>query len=152
MDNHVLSRHIPAHPNVNYVEQHLPTGSQNYCILYWIWLITNTLNLIIVSCYLSLLFPFFKCVCSFLFVFIITYCMKSEGAGEWELRRSVLAEEHDSVMSLLPREDEEEEEASGKIMHCLSQARTQREAPNLLSLYEKNSKATRRYWAARCIS
>lgn len=28
----------------------------------------------------------------------------------------------------------------------------QREAQNLLSLYEKNSKTTRRYWAARCIS
>lgn len=36
-----------------------------------------------------------------------------------------------------------------KTRDSLSQARA---AQNLLSLYEKNSKTTRRYWAARCIS
>lgn len=34
----------------------------------------------------------------------------------------------------------------------LSQPGAAREAQNLLSLYEKNSKTTHRYWAARCIS
>lgn len=57
-----------------------------------------------------------------------------------------------AVMSPWQRREEGGPKAYGRRWIPWVKLEQQRKAQNLLSLYKKNSKTTRRYWAARCIS